>query len=158
MRLPKPVRQNLRFLVAEASEQVGHLTSLLESPSPTLAGKILERRGYPYNLKMRIHDRCVEAVRRTKATETIETSSLRSAEAISSQLERLTDLVHESVGQLDGQKRKRSLKALRSTGSLDDVLKGVQLIRDGIDEPGTKTASKIGTIARRISGKYDTFY
>lgn len=158
MRLPEPVRDNLLFLLAETNSQVSNLQLLLESSSPALSQRILDRRGYSYNLKMRIHDGCIVAVRKTKSKETLETYSLRAAEAIASELDRLTDLVHDCVRQLAEQRRQGIIKELAATELLDDVIGGLQLMRFGIEEDGTKTAIKIGVIARRVAEKYEAFF
>ena len=158
MRLPQPVRDNLLFLLAETSAQVGNLQQLLETSSAALAQQILDRRGYSYNLKMRIHDGCIEEVHNTKAKDTLETHSLRAAEAIASELERLTELVHDCVRQLIGKKRRRVFKALSAANLLHDVLGGIELTRLGLQEDRTKTAVKIGEVAHKVSKRCEAFF
>ncbi|EMI47439.1 phosphotransferase [Rhodopirellula sp. SWK7] len=158
MRLPQTIRDNLQFMLAETSTQLSNLVTLLDTPSAELTQRILDRRGYSYNLKMRIHDACVTAVRASDSAEKLETHSLRAAESIATQLDRLTGLVHDCARQLDGRKRRGILKSLSSTGLVEDVLKGIELIRSGIEEEGTKTAMKVSDLAVAMSSKHETFF
>ncbi|MFG0254116.1 MAG: phosphotransferase [Rhodopirellula sp. JB053] len=158
MRLPQPIRDNLQFMLAETSTQLNNLVELLDAPSAELTQRIFDRRGYSYNLKMRIQDACANAVQGSGGTEKIETHSLRAAESIATQLERLTSLIHDCARQLDGCKRRGILKSLSSTGLLDDVVKGIELIRSGIEEEGTKTAMKVSDLAVAMSSKHENFF
>ena len=158
MRLPKPVRDNLFFLLAETSSQVGNLQVCLDTSSPSVAQRILDRRGYAYNLKMRIHDGCLHEVHQTKSKATLDTYSLRAAEAIASELERMTGLAHDCVRHLSGRKRRSIFETLSATKILDDVLDGIQLTRVGLEDDQTDTALRIGAVARRVSKKYEAFF
>ncbi|SMP64172.1 PhoU domain-containing protein [Neorhodopirellula lusitana] len=158
MRLPQPIRDNLQFMLAETSSQLSNLITLFDEPSADLTQRILDRRGYAYNLKMRIHDACVNAVRNMDTSQRLETHSLRAAESIATQLERLTGLVQDCARQLDGCKRRGILKSLSATGLLDDVHKGIELIRTGIEEEGTKTAMKVSDLAVAMSSKHESFF
>jgi len=158
MRLPKSVRDNLIFLLAETNSQVGNLQVLLETASQSAAQRILDRRGYAYNLKMRIHDGCINEVRQSKPKGALDVYSLRAAEAIASELEWLTDLGHDCVRQMSGQKRKGAFKALASAKLLDDLLEGLRLIGQGMEEDDTRTAMKIGKVARKVDKKYAVLF
>ncbi|MEN8176527.1 MAG: phosphate uptake regulator, PhoU, partial [Pseudomonadota bacterium] len=81
MRVNKAIRENLRFLVVEVGSQVTNLKAYLATGSPPLAQRILDRSGYAYNLKMRIHDGCVKQLSRGKNPEG-GTLSLRAMESI----------------------------------------------------------------------------
>ena len=59
MQLPKSIRNNLRFLSVEVDSQVANLQSYFVTPSAGMARRILDRSGYAYNLKMRIHSSCL---------------------------------------------------------------------------------------------------
>ncbi|MES9845504.1 MAG: hypothetical protein ABW131_12730, partial [Candidatus Sedimenticola sp. 6PFRAG5] len=59
MQLPKSIRDNLRFLCVEVDSQVANLHNYFEAPSAAVARRILDRSGYAYNLKMRIHNSCL---------------------------------------------------------------------------------------------------
>ena len=158
MRLPQPIHDNLQFMLAETSTQLSNLVALLADASSQLTDHVLDRRGYSYNLKMRIHDACAKAVRMTESAEALETYSLRAADSIATKLDRLTDLIHDCVRQLNGQKRRGIIKSLSSTGLLEDVVRGIELIRYGIDEDGTKTALKVSNLADGMSKKHAIFF
>src|SRR5210317_1673584 len=97
MRIPKGVRDNLRFLIAEVGSQVSHLQTFLEDFSATVARRILDRSGYVNNLKMRIHNSCVSHIARSDAADTL---SLRAAEVIATDLQRITELCRDCIQQL----------------------------------------------------------
>ena len=158
MRLPKHVRDNLFFLLAETNSQVGSLQVLLETSSPAVAQKILDRRGYSYNLKMRIHDGCIHEVHKTELSDNLETYSLRAAEAIATELERMTELVHDCVRHVNGRKCRDILLTLLETKILDEVLGGIQLTRVGLESKDTETALTIGGAARRVNSCYEGFF
>ena len=158
MRLPKSVRDNLFFLLAETSSQVGNLQVLLETSSSSAAQRILDRRGYAYNLKMRIHDGCINEVHQSKPKGAVDVYSLRAAEAIASELEWLTDLGHDCVRQVSAQQRKGSFKTLVAAKLLEDLIEGLILTRSGLKEDDTQTAQKIGKIARKVNRKYEAYF
>ncbi|NIQ08989.1 MAG: hypothetical protein GWO23_04740, partial [Gammaproteobacteria bacterium] len=60
--LPKSVRDNLRFLCVEVDSQLSALKEYLASPTTAIARRILDRSGYSYNLKTRIHTSCINTL------------------------------------------------------------------------------------------------
>ena len=62
MRIPKNIRNNLRFLIAETDSQLANLQEYFDTYSNTLARRILDRSGYAGNLKMRIHESCLNRI------------------------------------------------------------------------------------------------
>jgi len=158
MRLPKPVRDNLSFLLAETTAQARNLQVLLETSSKSAAQRIIDRRGYAYNLKMRIHDGCMTAARRARRNGALDVLSLRAAEVIATELEDITELGQDCVRQLSGQKRKAILESLTATKFIDNLIAGVLLIRKSLEEDDTQTALKIGNIARKVNKKHTVFF
>lgn len=158
MRIPQAVRDNLYFLLAETTSQLGNLQALLETSCLSSAQSIVDRRAYAYNLKMRIHDDCINEVRRSKPKESLDVNSLRAAEAIASELERLTELGLECVQEVSKQERPRVFDSLNAAGILDDVLAGIELVRHGLDEKDTKNALKIGKAAKRVRKTYQSLF
>jgi aminoglycoside phosphotransferase (APT) family kinase protein len=158
MRIPKPIRHNLHFLLAETSAQAANLQSLLKDSSPTKAQQLLERRGYSHSLKMRIHHGCIEGMQHADTRNSHETYSLRAAEAIASKLDRLTELIQDCAGHLVGSRRRRVFRALISAQLLDEILGGIQLARIGLDETQTQSAVKLGKLARRVRTLYQDFF
>lgn len=161
MRLPDPIRDNLRFLLAESGSQVANLQAVLESPLEDAAAaalNVLDRRSYAYNLKMRIHDGCLNEVRRRKGKPGLELNSLRAAEGIASELERITDLSYECVCQISGQKHREAFRPLASVDLVSRVSRGIQLVRDGLDEEGSRTALRVGETARKVFEVHEKFF
>ncbi len=157
MRIPKPVRDNLYFLLAETSSQIANLQVLLETASASVAQRILDRRGYTYNLKMRIHDGCIETLRSNKKG-TVNIYSLRAAEALATDLERLTDICHDCVGFMSNLKRKETLRKRPYAKLLSDILQGLDMVETALDEDDTRLALKIGKIERKLDRAYDKLF
>ncbi|MDV7338230.1 PhoU domain-containing protein [Terasakiella sp. A23] len=157
MRLPKAVRDNLLFLLAETNSQIANFQVLLETQATTVAQRILDRRGYTYNLKMRIHDGCVDALRHGPKG-SLNVFSLRAAEAIASDLERISHICFECVrfvGNID------DAKVLKKSGIsilVDEALRGIELIEQAIDQEDTKTALKLGNIERKLDRLYNNIF
>lgn len=159
MRLPDSVRDNLLFLVAETSSQVENLRVLLETSSQSAAQRILDRRGYAHNLKMRIHNACIGLVQRGEASQASEIQSLRAAGSIASRLERITELGHDCVRMVGEQGSGRStFKKLASENLVGDLLTGLKLVRTGIEESGTETAVQIGETNRHLREECENFF
>jgi len=153
MRLPKTVRDNLYFLLAETSSQAVNLQVLLDTASNAVAQRIADRHGYTYNLKMRIHDGCIETMRFGKKG-AVDIYSLRAAEAIASDLENLTNLCHDCVCLMGNLLGRASLKKLSSTAMLSDIIGGIDLIEKAIDVDDTQLALKIGAIKQKLNRAY----
>ena len=154
MRLPKTTRDNLYFLLAETSSQVRNLRVLLDTASNTIAQSISDRHGYTYNLKMRIHDGCSEALRSRKKG-VIDIYSLRAVEAIATDLESLTNLCHDCVCLMGGLTRRTTLKKLSSSSMLDDISCGIDLIEKAIADDDTRLALKLGSIKQKLDCAYN---
>lgn len=157
MRLPKTVRDNLYFLLAETSSQAVNLQVLIDTASSTMAQRISDRHGYTYNLKMRIHDGCIETLRTGKKG-SVDIYSLRAAEAIASDLENLTNLCHDCVCLMGSLNAKDPLKKLSSTSMLSDIIQGIDLIEKAIDEDDTRLALKIGSIKQKLNRAYNRVF
>ena len=66
IQLPKGIRDNLRFLSVEVDSQVASLQTFFKTPTTAIARRILDRSGYAYNLKTRIHTSCLQQHARSK--------------------------------------------------------------------------------------------
>lgn len=154
MRLPKTVRDNLYFLLAETSSQVSNLQVLLDTASNTVAQSISDRHGYTYNLKMRIHDGCSETLRSRKKG-VVDIYSLRAAEAIASDLENLTNLCHDCVCLMGKLSRRGTLKKLSSAPMLGELSFGIDMIEKAIAEDDTRLALKLGSIKQKLDRDYN---
>lgn len=149
MQLPKSVRENLYFLLAETASQVANLQVLTETASSTVAQRILDRRGYSYNLKMRVHDDCLTALRRAKKGD-IDGYSLRAAEATASGLERLSDICQDCVRLMGNLRRKDALGRYGSATLLKGILNGLDAIERAIDRDEPGLVLQIGNIERKL--------
>lgn len=153
MRVPGSIRDNLTFLLIEVGSQVGHLRTLFETASLTGAQRILDRSGYAYNLKMRIHDGCVETIRRGRKGD-VDTLSLRAMESIASDLDRIAELCRDSVRQAfiirkPGRRKRREHAVL-----LKRVEKGIGLIERAVDDSDTTLALEISRIEARLDQEF----
>ncbi|MCW9036086.1 MAG: aminoglycoside phosphotransferase family protein [Rhodospirillales bacterium] len=158
MRLPTHIRDNLYFLLAEANSQIGNLKVLLETGTSSAAQRILDRRGYTYNLKMRIHDSCINEVRQSHRKDTLDVYSLRSAEAIASELEWLSDLGQDCVREVSQHQGRKVFKRILSAKLLETLVKGLQLIKTSLEEDNSEQALKVGKIGRKINRQYKSLY
>ena len=154
MRLPGGVSENLHFLCAEARTQVESLAPLLKSGRSADAGRIIDRRGYAYNLKMRVHERSVAAIRQLGAKNRSEIFALRAAEAIASELERFVDLGYDCAlqatrGPLPGPKAPRAIR-----GMLGDLSAALGHVEDGLKDADTTRPLKIGKLMERLRTKH----
>ena len=95
MRVPKNIRDNLRFLIAEVSSQVETLRDCFETGSMEDAQRILDRSGYAYNLMLRIHEDCHKRVRGSDAAANAARTA-GSGATLGSRFEELAELRRQS--------------------------------------------------------------
>lgn len=153
MQLPKSIRDNLRFLCVEIDSQVANLQNYFVTPSVTNARRILDRSGYAYNLKTRIHDSCLSKLARCKEG-SAETLTLRGVEFVATNLERIAELCRDCIKQMEHLTDMKSLKPEAYTPMLDRVKRGIELVEPAIQNNDTRLALKIG----QIEGKLDRDY
>ena len=149
MKLPKQIRNNLRFLVAETASQVSDLQACIENPETTLARRVLERSGYAYNLMLRIQQDCHRRVIKSADSGT-ETAALKSIESIATDLEHITGLCRESIKQLNQVQRRRCPGAGGCGDMLGRVSRGLDQVEAAIAHNDTRLALKIGRIKSRM--------
>ena len=106
MQLPKSIRDNLRFLTIEVDSQIANLQTFFKTPTAAIARRILDRSGYAYNLKMRIHTSCVKRLADCKKCGNTETLALRGVEFIATDLERITELSYAAGARQEGRQRR----------------------------------------------------
>ena len=149
MKLSRHIRNNLRFLVAEVGSQVSNLQAYLDSPSASVARRILDRSGYAYNLMLRIHDSCHHQVIKAGESGT-ETASMRAIESIATDLEHITGLCRDCIQQLDQMQNRRCPGAGACNFMLGRISSGLDRIEDAIRRNDTRLALKIGRIKPRM--------
>lgn len=151
--IPRPIRDNLRFLVVEVGSQLSHLENYFETASPSVARRILDRSGYAYNLKQRIHSSCLTQLSRSGKSEGGHIA-LRSLESIASDLDRISEHCRECVHQMAYIRRHQHLDHTVYADSLRRVVKGIELIEPAMQDNDTDLALKIGRIEQRLDQTY----
>ncbi|MES9900078.1 MAG: PhoU domain-containing protein [Sedimenticola sp.] len=154
MQLPKGIRDNLRFLCVEVDSQVANLQTYFETPTVALARRILDRSGYAYNLKMRIHTSCLNKLSRCKEG-CAETLTLRGVEFIATDLERIAELSRDCIKQMDYLINVRCPKSEAYGPMLERVRRGIKLLGPAILENDTRLALKIGQIESKLDRDYN---
>jgi hypothetical protein len=149
MRIPRNIRNNLRFLIAEVGSQVSNLQDNIDSPSTSVARRILDRSGYAYNLMLRIHDGCHhQAIKAGEAgTDAV---SLRALESIATDLERITCLCRECIQQMEPFQNRRFPGAGACTVMVGEVSKGLDRVEEAICQNDTRLALRIGRLKPRM--------
>lgn len=151
MRISKTNRDNLHFLVAEVVSQIETLRDYLETSSATAAQRILDRGGYAYNLKMRIHNSCVKQMAKSKDSDT---SSLRALESIASDLDQMTECCRNCVVQLGKACETKCFRTRDFETILSRIIKGIGRIEPAISKTDTQLALKIGEIKPGLDVSY----
>jgi len=154
MRLPKSIRDNLRFLSVEVDSQVANLQSFFRTPSAAIARRILDRSGYAANLKMRIHTSCVKGLADAKGSTSTRTLALRSVESIATDLERITELCRDCIKQMEYLTDLKSIQPKSYGPMLDRIRRGIELVGPAIKDNDTRLALKIGQIEARLDRDY----
>ena len=149
MNIPMGISENLRFLIVEVKSQVSNLATFLSSPSPTSGQGIVNRSGYGYNLKMRIHDNCFTHIGSLQKDS--EMLSMRAMESIATDLERIAELCRDCVHSFEKISNRRCLRVKSYGPLLEHVIKGVRLVEDAMNHHDTRVALKIGATKPRMS-------
>lgn len=153
IRLPNNIKENLQFLIAEVDSQVGSLEHFLATPSFAQARRILDRSGYAYSLKTRIHDDAINRLSQRKKN-SLNKLVLRSSELIATDLDRICELIRDVV---------KHVQYMDNTDHLHDDLaslllllrEGLSLMLPAIDEKSSKQALSISQISDRIEKQYE---
>ncbi len=153
MRVPKGIRDNLRFLIAEVGSQVSNLQAFFDTGSVIVAQRILDRSGYAYNLKMRIHNSCLDHAVCRKGGET-DTLSLRAMESVATDLERIAELCRDCIHQMGYLRNRDYLRRSAYGPLLERVVRGVDLVEDAVQDSDTHLALKIGRIEQKLDQAY----
>ncbi len=153
IRLPKNIKENLCFLVAEIDSQLSSLKQFLATPEFSQARRILDRSGYAYNLKTRIHDDAVKRLSQ-RATSSQQRLSYRSAELIATDLERISELGRDIVKHIQFMDEPTHLH--QDLGHLlEKIQQGLDLMLPAIDDKDSQKALKIGRIAEALQQTYE---
>ncbi|MCW8963261.1 MAG: hypothetical protein OQL16_05640, partial [Gammaproteobacteria bacterium] len=153
MRIPKSIRENLRFLVIEVSSQISNLRIYFDSHSVTVAKRILDRSGYTHNLKTSIHTSCLGMITQNKNVRS-DTSLLRSLETIATDLDRIAELCRDCIQQVGYLDDVSHLPSDLYVSLLGRVSKGIDMIETAIDKSDTQLALQMGRIENKLDCAY----
>jgi len=154
MRIPKGIHDNLRFLIAEVGSQVANLQDYFETGSASIAHRILDRSGYAYNLKTRIHNSCLSQIAQCKADGETDQLSLRALESIATDLERIAELCRDCVHQASYLQKPDALQPRAYLPLLKRVAKGIELIDGAARHDDSRLALKIGRVEQKLDVAY----
>ncbi len=155
MCIPKNIRDNLHFIIAEINSQLSRLQSYFDSVSPTDAKHILERSGYVYNLKTRIHNSCLNETAKFKKSNRSEKLKFRSLEFIATDLERIAELCRECIKQMQPMHDVSILQPGACNALLERLIQGVGSIETAIYENDTRLALKIGNVEKKLEHDFN---
>lgn len=151
--LPKTVADNFRFLMVECQAQVADVRSAMELGEMGPALRVLDRSGYADNLKMRVRDGCLKAIRRSKKSGT-KVLSLRAIEAVAIELDRITRLCRDCVQQLNGLGRASAEKRPRHAEMLGQIQIGLDLVEAALARRDVETAVRVTKIREAVDAIY----
>ncbi|QEW08229.1 phosphotransferase [Nitrincola iocasae] len=145
--LPKEVKQQLVFLLAEVRTQLQNLILLLDSPSATLTRAITERSGHSYNLKQRTHIRCLKAF---SDNERHDPQSLKAAGDLADELERITSLCREAARELQHLKHRKMLQQHKYRKRLMHIDNALHLVEQILMSNDTQAALEISKVQQKL--------
>ncbi len=149
----RSIRENLRFLIAEVTSQVENLGAYLETGSPTVAMRVLDRSGYAHNLKTRIHDSCTNRLARGKDG-AAGNLTLRSLELIATDLDRVTELCRECVRHMMSVKKRKHVTPKRLGPLLNRIGRGLGMVESAVMDNDTRLALALGRIEDKLDRGY----
>ncbi|MCU7919088.1 MAG: phosphotransferase [Candidatus Thiodiazotropha sp. (ex Epidulcina cf. delphinae)] len=153
MPLPKSIRENLHFLLAETASHLTLLKAYLTLPSASVPSRLLDRQGYVENLKLSIHNHCLREMASCDDQDA-DHQLMRTVEAIASNLERVAELCREAVLQCLHLRDRASLKVKDYLLMIDRVSDGLAMIEPALTAKDTRQALKIGRVERYLDEAY----
>ena len=153
MRIPKNIRDNLRFLIAEVGSQVETLRDCFKAVSLADAQRILERSGYAYNLMLRIQETCHNRTARSGRSVS-DINAARAIESIATELERISGLCRVCVKQLQQLQGRHRPGAGTYRFMLKKVGKTIARIEPAVRSNDTRLAMNIGLSKPELDKAY----
>lgn len=148
-KLPAGIEGNLHFLCVEVDSQIVTLQQYFQQGSPALARRLLDRAGYAYNLKTRIHtvtaNRLAKGVKRD-----LDKFTLRCIEFIATDLERVAEICRKCAQQSESLDDFNSLIEKPLTSILKKARQAIKLVMPAIIERKSDIAVEIGYINKSI--------
>lgn len=153
MNVPRPLVDNLYFLIAEVSAQLVTLQDFFRSYSPEHVQRLSERSGYTRNLKIHIHDACIRDMVRG-AEGRVNTTLLRAIESIATDLDKLSELGRDCVHKFSYLRDPSFLEPADYLKQLAKISEALDRIAPALFENNTKLAMKIGRVEAQLDKKY----
>lgn len=151
MRVPRIVRDNLRFLSVEVSSQVANLQVFFETRSVDVARRILNRSGYVHNLMLGIHNSCLQ---HTASSSRADPLSLRAAQTIAEELDRIAELCRDCIQNVGHLRDPKVLDSNTYAPLLSRIGKAIRLIDQLVQATDTRLALKIGKTESKLDKAY----
>ncbi|POP51197.1 PhoU domain-containing protein [Zhongshania marina] len=157
MKIPKNIRDNLRFLCIEVDSLLESLEACFLEDVAVQGRRILDRGGYAYNLKVRIHNASLQQLSFLKTGDD-NTMSLRAAEFIATDLERIAELCRESVKQISYLDERSEIFPERYPPMLTLIREGIAMIGVAVNDSDSRQALKIAQLESQIDRSYHRLY
>ena len=151
--IPKTVADNFRFLMVECQAQISDVRAALEQGQVQAGLRVLDRSGYVDNLKMRVRDGCLKAIRKAKRSSPSGVS-LRAVEAVAIELDRMTRLCRDCVQQLNGVRDGEDQTLPVHAEMLALIQDGLQLVESALNSHDVGTAVHVTKIRESVDGIY----
>ncbi|RNL64687.1 PhoU domain-containing protein [Zhongshania marina] len=157
MKIPKNIRDNLRFLCIEVDSLLESLEACFLEDVVVQGRRILDRGGYAYNLKIRIHNASLQQLSFLKKGGD-NTMSLRAAEFIATDLERIAELCRECVKQINYLDERSEIFPERYPPMLALIREGIAMIGVAVNDSDSRQALKIAQLESQIDRSYHRLY
>ena len=151
MRLPKGIRDNLRFLLVETGSQVENLQTYFGNCEPSVARRVLDRSGYASNLKDRIHDSCYRDLGNASPGKA---AMLRTVQQIATKLLWISQLCGDCIRQFGYLDDPQRLCNRDFSGDLQQVIDAIGSIDSALQQGDTQQALRIGRTERRLDRSF----
>lgn len=151
-KLPKSISDNLHFLCVEVDSQLANLQQFFVSNTLVLMRRVLDRSGYAYNLKMRIHSSCINQLSSKNISEQRKLQ-LRSLEFVATELERLTELARESVRQIEYVDKMDNIRGASCAAILQLIRDGILLVEPSIQQSSSNKSIEIAKLSTSLQKK-----
>ncbi|HEY7772770.1 MAG TPA: phosphotransferase [Marinagarivorans sp.] len=157
-RLPKAIKDNMQFLCAEVDLQLGYLQDYFQNKAtPTLARRILDRRGYASNLTRRIQRSSLDYITQKKSDEKAQLI-LRAVDMLASTLEEITSLCRSCIEHSSYINDFSTLHSKQFSAMIKLARKGVQQILPAVELNNTQLALSLNELEGAVSRHYKRSY
>ncbi|KAA0873714.1 phosphotransferase [Nitrincola tapanii] len=149
--LPSEVHTQLVFLLAEVRTQVQTLKTLFKNPSNTLARSLLARSGHTYNLRQRVHARCIKAFQHQ---DRLHAQSLKAAGDIADELERIAALCRDAARDLPQIQQRRILEEHKYLKRFNQIDAALALLERILEHADTREALQLSQTQQKLARFY----